>query len=175
MGKRTKGMARRVDLKDQSPLIIKADDLVNGSCAVCRCGLSGHWPMCDGTHKATIGEEPGKLYRYERELPQGTIKREEIGKLEMPGDGQKATDETAGQHDGAASHRPRRPERGVAAEGTRGNEAGAEGKSGAGDELLATPGRSEEAQAEGGAKPLATGGAEGILPKNRSGQGGESA
>lgn len=170
-------MARRVDLKDQSPLIIKAEDLVNGSCAVCRCGLSGQWPMCDGTHKATIGEDPGKLYRYERELPQGTVKRTEIGDLEMPGDGPKQADPTledAGRHEGAATHRPRRPERGVAAGATHGNEAGVEGRSGdAEDELVTAP--VDAGEARDGGKPLATGGAEGILPKNRSGQGGESA
>ena len=167
-------MARRVDLKDPTPLIIKAENLTNGSCAVCRCGLSGHWPMCDGTHKATIGEEPGKLYRYEREMPQGTIKREEIGEVTMPGKKQEdapTQDGSGKSHEGA--HRPPRPERGVTSEPSRGNEAGAEGKSGAGDELLATPGSG--ASAGDGGKPLATGGAEGILPKNRSGQGGESA
>jgi CDGSH-type Zn-finger protein len=168
-------MARRVDLKDQSPLIIKQEDLVNGSCAVCRCGLSGHWPMCDGTHKATIGEEPGKLYRYERELPQGTIKRHEIGQIEMPGDKVYEAKEE-GQHEGAASHRPRRPERGVSAEGSRGNEAGAEGRSGgAEDELVAGADQASSTTGSDGGRPLATGGAEGILPKNRSGQGGESA
>ena len=141
-------MARRVDLTDQTPLIIDEGKLVNGKCAVCRCGLSGAWPMCDGTHKATIGEEPGKLYRYERELPQGTIKRHEVGDIEMPGT--KVQEPPAPE--GAPSHGGARPSRGQRpavreAEGTRGNEAGREGREGAGDELL-----------EGGA--LATGGAE---------------
>jgi CDGSH-type Zn-finger protein len=173
-------MARRVDLKDQTPLIIKAENLTNGACAVCRCGLSGAWPMCDGTHKATIGEEPGKLYRYERELPQGTIKRHEVGEVTMPGEKLHESQEEAqkgqAQHDGAATHRPRRPERGVAAEGTHGNEAGAEGRSGqAEDELLVQSGQGSSTTGSDGGKPLVTGGAEGILPKNRSGQGGESA
>lgn len=171
-------MARRVDLKDQSPLIVKAEDLVNGSCAVCRCGLSGKWPMCDGTHKATIGEEPGKLYRYERELPQGTVKRHEVGEIEMPGTKVEASRQETPTHEGAQRpKRPERAERGVAAEGTHGNEGGAEPEQGEGaqDELITGAGRTEAAQVTEGA--LATGGAETALPggKNRSGQGGESA
>ena len=32
---------------------------------VCGCGLSATLPMCDGTHKATLGEEPQELYWYD--------------------------------------------------------------------------------------------------------------
>lgn len=32
---------------------------------ICGCGLSAALPLCDGTHKATQGEEQEKLYWYD--------------------------------------------------------------------------------------------------------------
>ena len=34
---------------------------------ICGCGLSANLPFCDGTHKITQGEEPGKLYWYDED------------------------------------------------------------------------------------------------------------
>jgi len=32
---------------------------------ICKCGLSKNQPYCDGSHKLTKDEEPGKLYWYD--------------------------------------------------------------------------------------------------------------
>ncbi|HJQ93007.1 MAG TPA: CDGSH iron-sulfur domain-containing protein [Candidatus Thermoplasmatota archaeon] len=110
-------MARIVELKDSSPLLVKAEHLTNGVCAVCRCGLSGKWPFCDGTHKATIGEDPAKLYHYDRELPQGTPRRHEIdlGELEEQArsEGRRKEEDppVAGQEGHGAGATPVRPPR----------------------------------------------------------------
>ncbi|MDP9291550.1 MAG: CDGSH iron-sulfur domain-containing protein [Verrucomicrobiota bacterium] len=34
---------------------------------ICMCGLSKNQPFCDGSHKAVVGEEDGKVYDYDAE------------------------------------------------------------------------------------------------------------
>lgn len=100
-------MPRIVELKDSTPLLVKPEDTVNGVVAVCRCGLSANWPYCNGTHKATIGEDPKKLYHYDVELPQGTPRRHEIDLEELEERSRTAAEAPHGA--GATPVRPPRP------------------------------------------------------------------
>jgi len=51
-------MARLVKHDAKGPVEVKAG-------WVCMCGLSKNKPLCDGSHKQTLTEEDGKLYKYE--------------------------------------------------------------------------------------------------------------
>jgi CDGSH-type Zn-finger protein len=54
-------MPRIIIHEAQGPLEIK----VGGESKwLCRCGLSKNQPFCDGSHKKTLDEEPGKFYHY---------------------------------------------------------------------------------------------------------------
>ncbi|MGC8572642.1 MAG: CDGSH iron-sulfur domain-containing protein [Caldisphaera sp.] len=56
-------MARIVMHERDHPYAIKLD---NGKeIHICGCGLSKNKPYCDGTHKKTQDEEPGKIYLYD--------------------------------------------------------------------------------------------------------------
>ncbi len=54
-------MVRYVKKEGKGPMGIKCGD---DSKWICMCGLSQNQPFCDGAHKNTLGEEDGKVYRY---------------------------------------------------------------------------------------------------------------
>ncbi len=55
-------MARLVKRVRSEPYEIAAG---GETLSICGCGLSGTFPICDGTHKITKTEEPGKLAWYD--------------------------------------------------------------------------------------------------------------
>ena len=66
-------MSRYVLKEAQGPKEIK---IGNESKWFCQCGLTTNPPYCSGMHKKTLGEEPNKIYFYEKD---GT--RREVQKL----------------------------------------------------------------------------------------------
>ncbi len=57
---------REVTLDATGPVKFDADDLdeKHSDIAVCRCGLSDEFPLCDGSHRQTEAEEEGVRYKY---------------------------------------------------------------------------------------------------------------
>ena len=55
-------MARLVRKEDKGPMEVKVG---NESKWICMDGLSNNQPFCDGSHKKTVDEQQGKVYRYE--------------------------------------------------------------------------------------------------------------
>lgn len=62
-------MTREVRYDGDGPYIIDDEELENqgGNIAICQCGLSANKPFCDGSHRATEGEEEGLVYRYDED------------------------------------------------------------------------------------------------------------
>ena len=68
-------MARVIVHAETGPRKLDAADVdpAKGDVAIRQCGLSGAYPFCDGSHRATRDEDPDTLYRYDED---GTTRRD---------------------------------------------------------------------------------------------------
>ncbi len=65
-------MARLVRLEATGPVKIDPAEFAAKNppgklIAICACGISKQFPLCDGSHKLTRDEAPGCCYRYDPE------------------------------------------------------------------------------------------------------------
>lgn len=59
-------MTRLVELDATGPRRLDTSDIDSekGDVAVCQCGLSDDFPLCDGSHRVTEDESENVCYRY---------------------------------------------------------------------------------------------------------------
>jgi CDGSH-type Zn-finger protein len=57
-------MTRIIKHTQKGPAVVKVGSETK---LICRCGLSKDQPYCDKSHKKTLDEKDGELYRYDQE------------------------------------------------------------------------------------------------------------